>query len=200
VTPSLLLTVAAFHMTRPLAVTSATTNVFGVVGEQRNNGVELFAQGDITPELSMFGGATWIDARLEGSNNVTTDGKLVVGVPTVKSDLAIDYHPAFGHGLALTGAVHYEGVRAATNTNNTYAPSYGTLDVGMRYSTSFEKRSATFRFQVLNVTDTVYYSSIADGNIVGSAGANTAYLGTPRTYMASLELDLWPVEATGRVH
>ncbi|MDB5655748.1 MAG: hypothetical protein JWQ94_3361, partial [Tardiphaga sp.] len=200
VAPSLLLTVAAFHMTRPLALTNATTNVFGVVGEQRNTGIELFAQGDITPELSVFGGATWIDARLEGTNNVTTDGKLVVGVPTVKSDLAIDYHPLFGHGLALTGAVHYEGVRAATNTNNSYAPSYATLDLGMRYSTSFQKRAATFRFQVLNVTDTVYYSSIADGNIVGSAGANTAYLGAPRTYMASLELDLWPAEWTGKVN
>jgi len=35
-----------------------------------------------------------------------------------------------------------------------------------------------------------YYSSIADGNIVGSPGANTAYLGTPRTYMFSLQMTL----------
>jgi iron complex outermembrane receptor protein len=192
VSSSLLLTVAGFQMTRPLAVTDATTNVFGVVGTQKNTGIELFAQGDITPELSVFGGATWIDARLEGSNNSTTNGKLVVGVPSLKSDIAIDYHPAFGHGLALTGAVHYESVRAATNTNNSFAPSYGTLDLGMRYSTTYQKRAATFRFQVLNVTNTVYYSSIADGNIVGSPGANTAYLGTPRVYMASVEVDFWP--------
>jgi iron complex outermembrane receptor protein len=192
VTDSLLLTIAGFQMTRPLAIMNATTNVFEVVGTQRNTGIELFAQGAITPELSIFGGATWIDARLEGSGNPATNGKLVVGVPSLKSDIAIDFHPAFGRGLALTGAVHYESVRAATNTNNSFAPSFGTLDLGMRYSVTYQKRAATFRFQVLNVTNTRYYSSIADGNIVGSPGANTAYLGTPRVYMASLEVDFWP--------
>jgi hypothetical protein len=35
-----------------------------------------------------------------------------------------------------------------------------------------------------------YYASIADGNIVGSPGANTAYSGAPRTAMASFEFDL----------
>ena len=46
------------------------------------------------------------------------------------------------------------------------------------------------RLGAINVTDTHYYSSIADGNIVGSPGANTAYLGAPRTVLASLEFDL----------
>ena len=48
----------------------------------------------------------------------------------------------------------------------------------------------TARFQVLNVTDKSYYVSIADGaSIVGSNGANVAYLGAPRTFLASLEFD-----------
>ena len=46
------------------------------------------------------------------------------------------------------------------------------------------------RFQVLNVGNVFYYSSIADGNIVGSPGANTAYLRTPRTYLVSLQMAL----------
>lgn len=53
------------------------------------------------------------------------------------------------------------------------------------------KHRVTTRFQVLNVTNTQYYVAIADGNIVGSPGANTntAYLGAPRTYMASVQVD-----------
>jgi hypothetical protein len=47
----------------------------------------------------------------------------------------------------------------------------------------------TARFQVLNVTNRKYYVSIANGNIVGSPGANTAYLGTPQTSMASVSVD-----------
>jgi len=113
----------------------------------------------------------------------------VVGVPQFKSDAALDYHPAFFHGFALTGAVHAEGQRAATNINNSYAPSYVTFDLGVRATATIYKQTVTARFQVLNVGNVFYYSSIADGNIVGSPGANTAYLGTPRTYMASLQLD-----------
>jgi iron complex outermembrane receptor protein len=188
-TPKLLATFALFHMTRPLAATDPVSNIFEVVGTQRNNGAEFFLQGDISPDLSAFGGVTYIDARLQNTGVAATNDKLVVGVPLVKSDIAVDYHPAFLQGFALTGAFHGEGERAATNTNNSYAPPYATFDVGIRASRTFDKRTVTARFQVLNVGNVFYYSSIADGNIVGSPGANTAYLGTPRTYMASLQMD-----------
>ena len=64
-----------------------------------------------------------------------------------------------------------------------------TVDVGLRYSASWWGRHATARLQVLNLGNTQYYSSIADGNIVGSAGANTGYCGTPLTVMGQLEFD-----------
>ncbi len=189
VTPSLLLTVDGFRMTRPFADTLAD-NVFQVIGEQRNYGIETFAQGDVTPALSVFGGVTYIDAQLMNTGVASTNGKLVVGVPHFKTDIAIDYHPVFMDGFAVTGAVHYEGARAATNTNNSMAPAYATLDLGTRYTTMFLNHHMTARFQVLNVTDTHYYISIADGaSIVGSNGANVAYLGAPRTLLASFEFD-----------
>lgn len=184
-----LITLDGFQMTRPLAATDATTNIFQVIGTQKNTGVELFTQGAINPDLSIFGGVTYIDARLHNTGNALTNDKFVVGVPQVKSDVALDYHPAFLDGVALTAAGHCESQRAATNTNNSYAAGYATLDIGARYSMKVMQHNLTARFQVLNVTDTNYYVSIADGNIVGSPGANTAYLGTPRTFMASLEAD-----------
>lgn len=189
-TPTLLATFALFHMTRPLASTDAVTNIFEVVGTQRNNGAELFLQGEITPDLSVFGGISYIDARLQDTGVASTNNKLVVGVPLFKSDIAIDYHPLFLQGFALTGGVHAEGERAATNLNNSYAPSYATFDLGVRATRTFYGHTVTGRFQVLNVGNVFYYSSIADGNIVGSPGANTAYLGTPRTYMLSLQMTL----------
>jgi iron complex outermembrane recepter protein len=189
-TPTLLATFALFHMTRPLASTDAVTNLFEVVGTQRNNGAELFLQGEITPDLSVFGGISYIDARLQDTGVASTNNKLVVGVPLFKSDIAVDYHPLFLQGFALTGGVHAEGERAATNLNNSYAPSYATFDLGVRATRTFYGHTVTGRFQVLNVGNVFYYSSIADGNIVGSPGANTAYLGTPRTYMLSLQMTL----------
>lgn len=188
VKPSLLLTLDGFRMTRPYAGTDAS-NTFQVLGEQRNYGIEAYMQGNVNPAVSVLGGVTYIDAQLMDTGVAATNDKLVVGVPHFKTDVAVDYHPAFLDGLAATGAVHYEGARAAANTNNSYAPAYTTLDLGLRYSTMVWKHYVTARLQVMNVTDTFYYVSVADGNIVGSNGANTAYLGTPRTLMASLEFD-----------
>src|ERR1700691_1988886 len=190
VTPALLATFALFHMTRPFAATDLVSNIFVEVGTQANNGAAFVLQGDIIPELSVFGGISYIDARLLDTGVATTDGRLVVGVPLFKTDVAFDYHPAFLQGLALTAGVHAEGERAATNTNNSFAPSYATFDAGVRFTKTIDKHIITARFQVLNIGNVFYYSSIADGNIVGSPGANTAYLGTPRTYMLSLQMTL----------
>jgi len=195
VTPRLLATFALFHMTRPFASTVASptnSNVgtFEVLGTQRNNGAELFLQGEVYQDLSVFGGISYIDARLLDTGSALTDGRLVVGVPLFKTDMALDYHPASWMGFALTGGVHAEGQRATSNINNNFAPSYATFDAGVRFSKTIDKHIITTRFQVLNIGNTFYYSSIADGTIVGSPGANTAYLGTPRTYLLSLQMTL----------
>ncbi|MGH8127176.1 MAG: hypothetical protein ACRETC_02260, partial [Gammaproteobacteria bacterium] len=63
-------------------------------------------------------------------------------------------------------------------------------DIGVRYSTRLGSHFVTLRMQVINATDRHYYSAVTDGNIAGSPGANTAYLGAPRTYLVSLEFDL----------
>lgn len=190
VSDRLLLTGDVFRLTRPLSQTIAATNVFEVVGTQRNRGAELFAQGAITPELSILGGVTYIDARVQGSRLPDTNDKLVVGIPRVKTDVSLDYHPDALHGVAFIGTVHFESRRAATTTNNSYAPSFATLDAGVRYTTPVGRHALTVRAQVVNLTDTHYYAALSANNIVGSPGANTAYFGTPRTFMASVELDL----------
>jgi iron complex outermembrane receptor protein len=188
-TERLLVTLDGFHMTRPFAQTNPANGVFEVIGEQRNTGVELFVQGSVTRDLSLFGGATYIDAKLFGSVLPNVNNKWVVGVPEFKGDLAADYHPAVLQGVALTAAIHAESQRAATNTNNSFAPAYTTLDLGARYTLPVFGKATTLRFQVLNLTNVRYYSSIADGTIVGSPGANTAYMAPPRTFQASVEVN-----------
>jgi iron complex outermembrane receptor protein len=189
---NVLITLDGFQMTRPFSQTvpvTPTLGTFEVIGEQRNTGVELFVQGAVTHDLSLFGGATYIDAKLVGSAIPTENNKWVVGVPEFKGDLAADYHPAMFRGGALTAAIHAESQRAATDTNNAYAPAYTTFDLGARYTLPVAGKATTLRFQVLNLSDVRYYNSIADGTIVGSPGANTAYMAPPRTYQASIEVN-----------
>ena len=186
---NLLITLDGFRMTRPFAQTNPANNLFQVIGEQRNTGVELFVQGAVTRDLSLFGGGTYIDAKLFGSILPAVNNKSVVGVPEFKGDLAADYHPAAFQGAGLTAAIHAESQRAATNTNNSFAPAYTTFDLGARYTLPVAGKATTLRFQVLNLTNVRYYNSIADGSIVGSPGANTAYMAPPRTFQASIEVN-----------
>lgn len=187
---ALLVTLDGFRITRPLAFTNPATQIFEVQGTQRNYGIELFASGAVSPELSVLGGVTWLDPRLTGTGNVLTTNTLVVGVPHWRTAIAADYHPLTVPGLALTGALQYVTRRAATNYNNSFAAAYVTLDLGVRYSTRALGAPMTFRFQVLNVSDTHYWASIAPGNINGGTGADTAYLGSPRTFQLSMEVDM----------
>jgi iron complex outermembrane recepter protein len=187
--PNLLITLDGFRMTRPFAQTNPGNNVFEVIGEQRNTGVELFVQGAVMRDLSLFGGATFIDAKLLGSAIPAENNKWVVGVPEFKGDLAADYHPAMFMGGALTAAIHAESQRAATDTNNSFAPAYTTFDLGARYTLPVMGKATTLRVQALNISNVRYYNSIADGTIVGSPGANTAYMAPPRTFQASIEVN-----------
>ena len=107
----------------------------------------------------------------------------------VKSDITLDYHPAFAAGFALTGPAHYEPTRASTTSNNSFAPSYPPLTLCLRHYPPVLCHFVIARFQAINLTNVFYYSSVANGNIIGSPGANTAWLGTPRTFAASLEFD-----------
>jgi len=189
VNKNFLLTLDGFRITRPLAYTDPTSRVFQVEGEQRNWGIEFFGSGAITPELSAVGGFTWLDPRLEGTSSYTTSDKLVIGIPHWTSNVFLDYHPDWAHGVAFTANAHYESERAATNTNNSWAASYATLDLGLRYSTKLNGYNSTLRFQVANITDTYYWSSINVGNINGTTQPNTAWVGNPRTFQVTWEMD-----------
>ncbi len=188
-TPKLMLSVAGFHITRPYADTNPATDTFEVIGEQRNWGTEFFFSGELLPALSALGGFTYLDPQLLDTGSPATSNKNVVGVPDWQSNVVLDYHPQWAHGVAGTVNFHYTGPRAATNTNNSFAAPYATLDLGVRATVKVWHKPLTVRAQVSNVTDARYWLSIFPANIDGAAGADSAWLGAPRTVSASVEVD-----------
>jgi len=195
VNPAFLVTLDGFRMTQPYATDIAlntTQSVFEVIGEQRNWGAELFGTGSMTPDVSLFGGVTYIDARLEAAIPSVADGfgQRIIGVPHWKSDIAMDIHPRVADGFAVMAAFHYESDRAANNINTFYAPSYATFDLGVRKALAMWGHHETLRLNVTNVADKHYWSSIADASAIGANGADTAFAGAPRTFLASIDFDL----------
>nr|WP_321984860.1 hypothetical protein [uncultured Lichenicoccus sp.] len=84
---------------------------------------------------------------------------MIVGVPQWKSDVKSDWHPGLLHGIAFTGNAHYAGERAATDTNNSFAPHYVTFDGGARYALGVLRHAMVARRGAVNVTDKHQYSS-----------------------------------------
>jgi iron complex outermembrane receptor protein len=181
------LATAVFRIHRPFAMTDPADNVFKISGEQVNTGVEAIVTGRVTPRLLMFGGFTVLDPTLTKTGNPLTNGKQFVNIPHFKSNLLMEYR----FFMATYASVNWQlvGSRPIDDINSTYTPAYHVVDLGVRYSHTVTGAVATWRFQVNNVADVHYWSTIGPGNITGTnIGSYTAHFGTPRTVQASVEI------------
>ncbi|HEX5108110.1 MAG TPA: TonB-dependent receptor [Vicinamibacterales bacterium] len=179
---------AVFRINRPFAMTDPADNVFKISGDQVNTGFEAIVTGRVTERLLMFGGLTVLDPTLTKTGNPLTDGKQFVNIPTFKSNLLTEYR-FFGEGTYASVNWQFVGDRPIDDINSTYTPSYHVVDLGVRHSHTLGRSVATWKFQVNNVADVHYWSTIGPGNITGTnVGSYTAHFGTPRTVQASIEI------------
>jgi iron complex outermembrane receptor protein len=179
---------AVFRINRPFAYTD-TDNVYGIKGEQVNYGAEVMVVGKIIDCITTYAGYTYLNPELTDTGVESTEGQQVVGVPKHQGNLYVEYLVPFIRGLAPSVNVHYTGKRAANAINTEWVEAYATLDIGIRYSAKMLGEKTTFRFTVNNVTDERYWASIFAGSTDGAANSsNTAFLGTPREFIASMEV------------
>lgn len=177
---------AVFRIERPFAYTD-DNNVFKEQGDQRNYGLELMANGEIFDGVTVYAGVTLLDPQLRDTGNDDTSDKLVVGVPKKQANLLVEYRVPFISGLTPYVNLHYMGRRAANDSNTSWASSYTTVDLGARYVAKIMGVESTWRFAVNNLMDEEYWSSIFPGSINGTGASCSAFLGTPREVLASVE-------------
>ena len=184
--------IAAFRITRPYAYVNAADNVFRIAGEQRNDGVELMLDGHVTRDLSLFGGLTWLDPRLNHSGNAATEGKRIVGLPRYALSLLASYDVRQVPGLSTRLNLRAVDARASDNANLNQVAGYGTLDWSAAYRTAVMGYATTFRLSVNNLTDKRYWTNIVPGGLNGYSGTGnaSAQLGAPRTAIASVQVEL----------
>lgn len=141
-------------------------------GRQRHRGVEFTATGKVTEDLTVIGGLTLLDAKVEGGS---FDGKVPMNVARTLAKLYVEYELPWTRGLFLTGGVYHTGRQWANDLNTDRLKSYTTLDLGARYTTKVFGNPLTLRVNVSNVTDKNYWQ-------------NSYYLGTPRTVAVSAQM------------
>ncbi|VFS63750.1 Ferrichrome receptor FcuA precursor [Kluyvera cryocrescens] len=186
----LMLSAAVFQAKRPFAYTN-DDGIFAEDGTQKNRGLELMADGHVTRNLRLFGGATWLDPRLHDTASQTADGKQVVGLPRFTASMLAIYSIEQLPGVDVDTNVRYVGRRATDNANDSWVGSYTTVDVGSSYATRMFNTPVTFRLDVTNLTNRRYWTNVVPGALTGYTGAGnaSAQLGAPRQAQLSMQID-----------
>lgn len=185
-----LLTAALFQIDRPFAYTG-TDAEYSVDGNQRNRGLELMADGDVTENLHIYGGMSWLDPRLRDTASASTENKQIVGLARYTASLFAAYDLPFLSGTDLHGGMHYTGRRSTDNANESWTGSYATFDAGASYKTRLFSTDTTFRLDMTNLTNRHYWTNIVPGGLNGYSGAGyaSAQLGEPRMVQVSMQLN-----------
>ncbi len=84
-------TAALFRIQRPFANIDPSDNLFKISGNQVNKGLELSAVGEVVSGLTVYGGVTLLNARLEDTPLASTNDKTYVGAPKVKGNTLFEY-------------------------------------------------------------------------------------------------------------
>ncbi|RCS21745.1 TonB-dependent siderophore receptor [Phyllobacterium salinisoli] len=177
------MTLSVFQIEKPFGElqTRGGDLVFVEGGEQRNRGVELNIFGEVTPELRLLGGVTFLRGELTETANAAIRGNKPIGVPSLQVNLGAEWDAPFLPGLTLAGNVVHTSKQSVNTANTMEIPSWTRLDLGARYHTEISKRPVTFRAEVENVFDLDYWS--------GVASFGTLSQGAPLTVKLSMTTD-----------
>jgi iron complex outermembrane receptor protein len=179
--------VALFDMTRPFPFLDPADNVYKLQGVQENKGVELYGDA-VVKRLHALGGITFLRPRLKDTGVEATSNTDVVGVPKVQANLFVEYRIAAPGDLSVNGNLHHTGAKAANDINTAAVDRYTTIDLGLRYTTSFLKYRIIWNLQATNLFNAKYWASIFPGSINGNGNSYSAFLGSPREIKASVRV------------
>ena len=175
--------VTLFSTAKPQKMVNAA-NVFTSEGEDRHRGIELTVFGEAMRGLRVLGGVSFIDAEQVATQNGTTNGKKVIGVPSRQANLGVEWDVPGVSGLALDTRLIATASVYADAANTLRLPGWTRLDAGARYFTEIGGQLVTLRARVNNLTDRSYWASSG-----GFPGQGYLVLGTPRTVSVSASVD-----------
>lgn len=134
-------------------------------GEQRVDGMEIGASGNITRQWQLFSGATFMDSEVEKSNTLAEVGKETTNTP--KSSYSIWTTYQFPTKLDIGAGAQYVSSRYGNATNTREVGSYVTYDA--MASVPVNDRT-TLRLNINNLTNEEYFDSIGGGHLIPGAG------------------------------
>lgn len=164
-------TLAVYNITRKNISSQDPNNsaLTVLVGEQSSKGVELAVGLQATPNWSVQGNVTFVDAKYEQyvQSGVSLAGKTPTNTPSRVANLWSSYR--FSPQWSGIVGVRYVSQVYADAANTLTWPSYTLLDLGLSYQVT---KSVSVVGRIRNATDKIY---------AANAGTTQVYLGAPRT-------------------
>jgi iron complex outermembrane receptor protein len=159
-----MVTLAAFDMTQAntyyMMNSAGTSYTHYGNGRQKHKGIDIGISGKVTENLTVFGGAMSMDAKItDRPNNPGVAGQMPAGVSKYMQKLYAEYDVTRIPGLTLTAGVQNYSRFVASNvtTGLKYIPGYTYGSIGARYKTVLGGYDTTFRFNLDNVTNERYW-------------------------------------------
>lgn len=173
------LAAALFYIDKVNEYTDPSDLVYKQDGREVHQGLEFTATGKLTSDLTLVGGFTFLDARIEQSNDPTLEGKTPVNVPDKQARLYMEYVLPFAREFTSSLGAFYNGQRPVDAQNQYYMDESITFDGGLRYQTKVDGHDLAVRLNVRNIFDTAYWSYYRSGDGL--------FLGEPRTIALMVE-------------
>ncbi|NBW07559.1 MAG: TonB-dependent siderophore receptor [Caulobacteraceae bacterium] len=176
VNPALSFTAAVYQLDRKNVVVPDPSNpaVSILVDGQRSRGVEIGGRGQITPEWSIVGAYTHIEAEITKAQSATVlAGNRLANVAEDSASLwnRYDFTPKFGAGLGVI----YQGERFAASDNTQVLPAFTRVDAALYYAVNDK---VDVQLNVENLFDEGYFASANSNNNITP--------GSPRAFRVAL--------------
>ncbi|MDV2985108.1 UNVERIFIED_CONTAM: TonB-dependent receptor [Methylobacteriaceae bacterium AG10] len=171
---------AVYNISQPQSFLNPATRIFGLIGEQVNDGIDINIFGEPIDGVRLIGGVSYLNGVLTRTAGGVNDGNQAPGVPHWQVSIAGEYDVPYVLGLTTVGRVIYTSRQFYDVANTQTIPDWVRVDLGARYTFLAGATKMNARFNVENVAGINYWQSAALGSL---------YLGTPRTFKLSLSAE-----------
>lgn len=175
-------TTSLFEIEQPSGFTNPASRIFSVDGLQTNQGIEITVFGEVTDNLRLLGGVTFIEAELTRTLGGRFDGNSAPGVPKTAFNLYGEYDlPWIAAGLTATGRVIYSSGTRYDQANTQRVDDWTRVDIGARYGfVGPYDKPVEIKANIENLFNENYWASSARGFLAA---------GAPRTFLLSASID-----------
>ena len=133
-------------------------------GEQRVDGIEFSATGNITRRWMVLAAYTLLDSKVLTSNTPAEIGKRLINTPRNSINLWTTYRV---WKVEVGGGARFTDRRFGNNTNTRFVNKYWLVDMMASYPLS---EHIDLRLNLYNLTDKYYFDRLGGGHLVPGPG------------------------------